>query len=127
MRNHVQIVGESLGDVAGLASTFNPREFAVTVSENPAPIEYLLGDSGRSPEAVIVLLSGRENIGDVLSLHARHPATSFLYLSPQFPPSAAFARVVARDGGAILRATESPVVIAASLISLMFQREPASA
>jgi hypothetical protein len=127
MRNHLRIIGESLGDIAGLASPFNPREFAVTVSETPAPSEYLLGDSDRPCEAVIVLLSGRENIADVLSLHACHPATSFLYLAPQFPPSAAFARVVARNGGAILRATESPVVIAASLISLMFQREPAPA
>jgi hypothetical protein len=127
MRNHLRIIGESLRDIAGLSPMFNRQEFTVTVSETPAPIDYLLGDSGRPSEAVIVLLSGRENIADVLSLHACHPRTSFMYLAPQFPPSAAFARVVARNGGAILRATESPVVIAASLISLLFQREPASA
>jgi hypothetical protein len=126
MRNHVQIVGESLSKISGLAFLFNTSEFAVTVSETASPFDYLLTALPRRPEALIVSLTGRENIADLLSLHAGYPESAFVFLARQFPPSAAAARVVARHGGAILRETESPLVIAATMVMLLSQRRVAS-
>jgi hypothetical protein len=126
MKNHFQIVGESLSEISGLAFLFNTNEFAVTVSQAPSPSDYLLTPSPRRPEALIVSLTGSESIADVLSLHASYPESAIVFLARQFPPSAAAARVVARHGGVILRVTESPLVIAATMIMLLAQRRVAS-
>jgi hypothetical protein len=127
MRSHIQIIGESLREIAGLVSLFNPNEFAVTISEAPVPFEHLLAGPAGPPEAIIIRLTGKENIADFLSLHALYTKSAFVYLAAQFPPPAAVARVVARNGGVMLSVTESHLVTAATLIALMYQRQPASA
>jgi hypothetical protein len=118
----VLLVGEDVSRLTEISRQFDPTTYATTISETGQSLRYLLQPHSTEPGAIILALNGRENVADLSDLFERYPETVFLFLAPDFPPRAAIARVVARNAAAILRLSESPAVIAATLIALQFQK-----
>ena len=117
-RPHVLLAGESIADLVPLVA-LGAGCWSHDIVESSRPIEHLLALPPTSPDAAVVALSGRENVADLGSLIGSFPTARFVLLYPEFPPPAALARTVRRHGGVILRRTEAPAVIVATLVALL--------
>jgi hypothetical protein len=118
MNPTVVIAGSDLVRLVGLAVGLGATG-APTMIETPDPVARLTTRPLHFGDAAVLLLTGRENIGDLLAMFKANAGVRSVLLSPACPPHAAVARVVAQHNGAVLPATESPVVIAATLIALL--------
>jgi hypothetical protein len=127
VKREVLILGPSLPELVDISVQLGPASYTTIVAETRAPFEYMSPPGGQAPDGVIMKLNGRENVAEFRSLLNRYPRTSFVFLAAEFPPHAAIARVVSQHSAAILRASESPLAIVATLIALIYQKQGASA
>jgi hypothetical protein len=127
MRREIVLAARNVKDVVDLSLQFNPGEFATTFVEAESPLEPLIESAGRQAAGMIIRLTGEENYADFLALVSAYPVTCFVFLAPEFPPHAAVAKLVSRNRGTMLRTTDTPVVVVATLMSLMYQNQPALA
>jgi hypothetical protein len=121
----VVIAGDDLPRLMSLAAGIRSAFSVTWTIETNRPIERLL-DLAAPPAAVVLYLTGRENVADIRFLAARFPSTAFIFMSREWPPHAAMARAAA-VGGVVLRRNESAIVVSAALISLLAQGRAASA
>jgi hypothetical protein len=115
---HVLLAGQCLSDLLTLTA-LNPREWCYEVIETDRAVEALIRPPCPQADIAVVCLTGRENVGDLTRLLDGCPDTRFLFLYPAFPPSAALARLISRHRGVILRSSETPVVIVATVVALL--------
>jgi hypothetical protein len=127
MKREVVILGPNLADLVDISVQLGPASYTTVVAETPSPFAYLTKAGTPDSDGVILKLNGRENVADFRSLLERFPRTSFVFLASEFPPHAAVARVVSQYSAAILRASESPLAIVATLVALIYQKQGASA
>jgi hypothetical protein len=123
LQTAVLLVGEQLPALVDIALQFDPASYATVVVQSARPLEHLLQPHSTEPAGVILALTGGENVADLQALLNAYPQTTFVFLAPAFPPRAAVARVVAEHGASILRASESPLTIVATMVMQMYQRQ----
>jgi hypothetical protein len=121
-RSDILLVGEEMAPLVEVSLQLDRAAYAISIALVRCPLDYLLQHPSRQPDGVIVLLTGNENVADFRAGCAAYPESTLVFLANHFPPRPAIARVVDQYYGAILRTTESPLTIVASLVALMFQR-----
>jgi hypothetical protein len=122
VKTDILFVGTEMGPLVEVSSQLDVATYAVAIAEAPRPFDYLLKHGSHKPAGVIVRLSGNENVADFRAVCAAYPESTLIFLADRFPPGPAVARVVDQYHGAILRATESRLIVVASLVAMMFQR-----
>jgi hypothetical protein len=113
------IIDNDRQDLMRLVVAFRGTPYRVTAVESAQPLQAATRLARREPAALVVLLSGRENVVDMRTLVEACRRTRLLFLVAEMPPSAAMARIVRSAGGLILSASESPIVIVATLITML--------
>ena len=122
VKSDILFVGKEMGPLVEVSSQLDRATYAIGIAEAPRPFDYLLKHRSRQPAGVIVRLSGIENIADFRAVCSSYSESTLVFLADRFPPRPAVARVVDQYHGAILRATDSPLAVVASLVALMYQR-----
>jgi hypothetical protein len=122
VKTDILFVGKEMGPLVEVASHLDPAAYAIAIAEAPRPFDYLLKHGSHQPAGVIVRLSGNENVADFRAVCSAYLESTLVFLADRFPLRPAVARVVDQYHGAILRATESPLAVVASLVALMYQR-----
>jgi hypothetical protein len=122
VKTDILFVGKEMGPLVEISSQLDGATYAIAIAEAPRPFDYLLRHRSHQPAGVIVCLSGNENVADFRAVCSAYPESTLVFLADRFPPRPAVARVVDQYHGAILRATESPLAVVASLVALIFQR-----
>ena len=121
-KSEILFVGRDMEPLVGVSLQLDRATHAISIAQVPRPFDYLLKHRSRQPDGVIVRLADKENVADFRAICSAYPESTLVFLSDRFPPRPAVARVVDQYHGAILRATESPLAVVASLVALMFQR-----
>jgi hypothetical protein len=119
MKQEVIIAGRDLRSLAALALGLGGGFGSPSLVESPHPVDDLAHRPRPEASAIVVYLTGKENVGDLLSMFRANSASRFLLLAPSYPPDGAVARVVAQYRSAILPAEASCVVVMATLIALL--------
>jgi hypothetical protein len=119
MRRTIALVGRELSELSALAIGIGPAVGSIVLIQAPNPVSRLTESPLPEDAAAIIFLDGTENVGDLLGLLKANPNLPLLLLTPEFPPHASTARLVAQHGGTFLPADESPVVITATLVALL--------
>jgi hypothetical protein len=120
-RLNVLVARDSHGKVGPVASAlltsgvFNVSVYGVcALSRLP---DFISDDT----HGVVLLLSDRDDSVDPRELVSRFPETAFLFVAPRKPAPSALARLADALGTGLVTADEAPVVIAATLTSLLAQ------
>jgi hypothetical protein len=119
MKQEVAIAGSDLRTLVALAVTLGDAFGSVSLAESPRPVDDLALHPRPEASVIVIFLTGKENVGDLLSMFRVHPGIPFLLLARSYPPDGAVARVVTQYRGAILPAHASPLVVIATLIALL--------
>jgi hypothetical protein len=118
----VFLLGNDLAYLTELSNELRSVSRSVVISAAPRPVRRALSGDFGDPAVALVCLDGSENIGDVRQLLSEHPATTFLFLSRTSPPRSSMAHAVRSAGGEIMSSQDKPIVIAATVITLLAQR-----
>jgi hypothetical protein len=119
MKTKVVIIGPSLESLLQISLLLDKRSYSIFVIEAKEPVGRLLLDGTGDPDAVVLHLTGSENVVDLRRLFDVLPHTRFLFLVKQLPLHAAVARIIASNGSTVLRSDESPVFAVATLVALL--------
>jgi hypothetical protein len=119
MRPSLLLAGDDITLLGRLMSMLDPTAFEAYLLADALAVHNLAHSEMPESELTLIVLDGTENLADVRSLLAAHRDTRFLFLAPDYPPTAALARVVAAHGGAVLPKSEAPVVVAATLVAML--------
>jgi hypothetical protein len=119
MRPSVFLAGDDLSLLSRLTAALDPAAFEAYLLADGRAVRHLLHDEMPASELALFVLDGSENVAEVRSLMAAHRSTRFLFLTPEYPPSPALARVVAANRGALLPKSEQPIVVAATLVAML--------
>jgi hypothetical protein len=117
------MVGEDMGPLVEVSQHLHGPSYAVSIAQSARPLDYLLAHASGKPEGVIVRLKGTENVADLRSAVSAYSKSTFVFLTTDYPPRPAVARIVEQSGGALLSASESPLTVVATLIALIFQKK----
>jgi hypothetical protein len=124
VRAYVLLAGPSLDPLLQLSLLLDKRFYSVFVIEAKHPVRRLLLEGAGDPDAAVIHFVGGEDIVDLRRLLDAFPHTRFLFLVPQLPIRAAHARLIDRSGSTVLRSSESPLFVAATLVALMAETAP---
>jgi hypothetical protein len=122
-RFNVLIAGDSYDQIVPVVSALLvSRAFSLTVSELHAfsRLPDLIVDD---THAVVLFLTEVENSVELKELVSRFPETAFLFVAPRKPARAALARLADALGAGLVTADDAPVVMEATLTSLLAQHE----
>jgi hypothetical protein len=126
MKRQIALFGPALAPLLELSLLLDKHEYSVFVVEAKRPIERLL-EGATSTDALIVYLSGDENVVDLQRALDASTGDVVIFLAPHFPMRAALARIMNKYGATVMRGDERPLFIIATLIALMTGRFGASA
>ncbi len=99
------------------------RGMPVTIVDSGAhPLAHALGAVRQQPAALLVLLNGDENVVSLRTILAAAPATRFVFVAREMPLRSTLSRIVHEYGGVVVSARERPIVIAATVISILAQQ-----
>lgn len=118
----VIIVDSDPRELMELTVALNAMRFGVTAIEPLVPLTAATRLARQCPAAMVVALSGDENLAEVRSLLERAHQTKIVFLVPAMPPKAALVRIVNEHGATVLAQEEAPLVLAATLVALLAQR-----
>jgi hypothetical protein len=121
VKKRMIIACRRLASALELSLQVDKSQYSVVIVEAEKPLTRVLDDS-TSPDAAIVELTGRENAAELAGLLDGHAQTRFVFLASEFPPHAAIARIVRRNGSTILRREDEPIFVVANLIALLAGR-----
>jgi len=120
MAENVVVVDADQTRAMQLAMRLAATHYSVTVADaTTSALAAARRYAPQRPAAMVCAMTGLENVVEVRSLIESSPATRFVLLAPEFPPSAALARIVNARGGVLLWAEESPVVVASTLVAML--------
>jgi hypothetical protein len=119
INDEVLIIDTDIRRLMQLVVAFRGTPYSVSAVESIRSVGTAARMAARDPDALVVRLDGRENVVEIRTLLESCPGTRLLFLVPEMPPSAAVARVVRSCGGAILAASESAIVVVATVVSLL--------
>jgi hypothetical protein len=122
----VVLVGADVDRLMALSLALGARAYEVTILRSDEPLLDALSYPG-APAAMLVSLTGHENVAEIRALLSARPATRFLLLTPRRPPSAAVARIVRTHGDVILPVDEPDLIVVATLIAVNAKRGSAGA
>ena len=125
MKREIILAGTDLDRLAALSVALSGKQYDVTIVQGQEPVADVLRLQAK-PTALLVALNGSENVVDVRTLVSRFNGAAILLLTPDRPPSAAFARIVRSAGGAILPVDEPDIVIIATLVAMNAHRSDVS-
>jgi hypothetical protein len=119
MKPALLLAGEDVTLLGELAAALNPSEYSPYVLADGRAVRHFV--HGRMPEAkgAVLVLDGTENIAELRALLDAHASTRFVFLSSDYPPSPAVARVVASHAGAVLPLASDAIVVAATLVAML--------
>ena len=117
VRPHVALAGPDLTAMLELSAQLGVS-MSPTVIEAPQPVQSLLRQPVHAA-AVVLQLTGSENVVDLRALLQSHQGIRFMFLAPSFPPHAAVARIIAEYGGTVLPAQGASIIAAATLVALL--------
>ena len=126
MRNdrklHVVVAGESYRAVFPLVTKLvatNAFNVSVYGSRHADQIaDYIAPDT----DAVVLFLTDSDNVFELRELLSKFATQAFVLVDANNPPRAALARLADSFGAALARADEGPVIVTATLTSLLAQR-----
>lgn len=120
-RPNVLMVGPYAEMVPILNAVLSAGNFAITVCEamHLDAVHRLISDD---TDAAIVFLTDRHSAVDIRELVQQRPDVRLLLVIPTKPPRAAIARVANEIGAAIVSYDEGPLIIVATLFSMLAQR-----
>ncbi|HYM14225.1 MAG TPA: hypothetical protein VEZ14_01540 [Dehalococcoidia bacterium] len=103
-----------------LNAVLSSGAFGITVSEAARldAVPRLISDN---TDAAIVFLTDWHNAAELRELVQQCPSVRFLLVTPTKPPRAALARAVSELGAAIVSCDEGPLIIVATLLSMLAQ------
>jgi hypothetical protein len=127
VKKQIVIAGPVMSSLVDLSLLLDKSTYSVFLIEARRPTQRLLVEGAGDPDAMVVYLSGEENVVDLRRLLDAYPGTRFLFLAPAFPPHAAISRIAMRYGATLLRQEEGPLVVVATLVALMASISGASA
>ena len=120
MSNTVFLVDDDHARAMTLAMRLAATRYPVTVADTVlGPLRSARRCAAQQPAAIVYAMTGLENVVEVRNLLEASAATRFVLLAPEFPPSAALARIVNARGGVLLWAEESPLVVASTLVAML--------
>ena len=123
-RGSLILAGPDLRRLAELSAQLGSLALTPILAQTESPLGYLT-DAPDELSAAIACLTGLENVGDFHQLFALRGGLPVVFLALQFPPPPSVARLVAAHGGQVLAADENAVVVAATLLALIYQRQSA--
>lgn len=121
MKLHILLAGPVLPQLAAVSAKLDAHEFSTTLLASPRPLARVLSDESDTA-ALIVYLAGNETLMDFHDLFDARPGTAVVFLLDSFPPPAAIRRLVDRNAAVLLRSGECPLVVVATLVSLLAQQ-----
>jgi hypothetical protein len=127
MKKQIVIAGPAMSSLVELSLLLDKSEYSVFLIESKRPTQRLLLEGAGDPEAIVVFQTGEENVVDTRRLLEVYRGSRVLFLTQQFPPHAAEARIINQYGATVLRQDERPLFIIATLIALMTSAFGASA
>jgi hypothetical protein len=116
------IAGRDLGWLMAITQAAG-RTFSVTVVHQTDPVGSLRVPRDGRPSCAIVELDEHASALDLRDLFARCPGVCFLFVAPELPLRHAVARVIRERGHAVVRRSESPLVVVATAVALRTERE----
>jgi hypothetical protein len=119
MKDEIVIIERDRRPLMELVVALRGTPYEITAVESAQPMSAASKLAGERPTAMIVALTGKENVAEMRGLIDSCPRTQLLFLVPEMPPSAAISRIVRSAGGALLSREEAPIVVVATLISLL--------
>lgn len=120
MSKTVYLVDEDRARAMALAMRLAATRYHVTVGDAAfGGLRCVRRCAAKRPAAIVYAMSGLENVVEMRNLMERSPTTRFVLLAPDFPPSAALARIVNAAGSVLLWAEEAPVVVASTLVAML--------
>jgi hypothetical protein len=119
MSGTLVIAGKELSDLAALAVEMGRSLGSPVLVETSTPVDDLTKTPRREASALVVFLTGRENVGDLLSMFRANRGVPALLLSPSYPPDGAVARIVAQNLSTVLPAGTPALLIAATVVALL--------
>jgi hypothetical protein len=122
VKSNILFIGKEMAPLVAISRQLDASAYAISIAQVPCPFGYLLKPRSHQPDGIIVRVAGHENVADFRAVCSANPESTLVFLTDRFPSRPAVARVVDQYHGAILRATESPLAVVASLVALMFQR-----
>lgn len=118
-RQSIAIVAHDDAKLMRLVVAFGQMGYSVSASESHAIMGTARDVVRTSPAAMVVVLAGTENIVEIRELLTAGPATRFLFLMPDMPPTAALARLLNAHGAAVLARDDPSLVIVSTLVALL--------
>jgi hypothetical protein len=120
MSSNVCLVDDDHARAMTLAMRLAATRYPVTIADTALGVlRSATRCAARQPAAIVYAMTGLENVVEMRSLLEASAATRFVLLVPEFPPSAALARIVNAHGGLLLWAEESPLVVASTLVVML--------
>jgi hypothetical protein len=119
VKKQIVIAGPAMSALVELSLLLDKSTYSVFLIEARRPTDRLLLEGAGDPEAIVVYLNGEENVVDIRRLLDAYADARCLLLVPDFPPSPAISRIAASFGAALMRQSESPLVVVATLVTMM--------
>ena len=119
MRPSVLLAGEDIAALAAITIVLDPRSLALHLVETPGTLRPLTSASLLHVDLAVMALDGSENIVEMTTILETHRATRFVFLTPDYPPSPAMARVCTRHGAVLFSIDEEAVVVGATIVAML--------
>lgn len=118
-RESVAIAGSDYDEAMTLVVALRQMGYSVIVSESRAILRTAHDLARCEPAAMVVSLSGAENVVEIRELLSIDVATRFLFLMPSMPPSAALTRLMNAHGAAIVAREDPTLLVVSTLVALL--------
>ena len=122
----IRIVTRDATFAMSLAVALRSSPYDVTVVDpGDVPLAEVArhGASTATVAAAVVELTGPETVIELRTLLRSWPETRCLFVVRTMPLRATLARIISQNGGVILSKDEQPIVITATLITMMMDLE----
>jgi ActR/RegA family two-component response regulator len=122
MRPSLLLTGEDIAALAAITAVLDPRSIATHLVEMPRALRHLARAPLPRVDVVVLALDGSENIAEMRTILDMHPDARFVFLTPDYPPSPAVARVCAQHGAVVFPCEEEPIVVGATIVAMLATR-----
>ena len=118
-RQSIALVDSDCAELMRLAVAFGQMGYSVSAAESRAITSTARDIVRTSPAAMVVALSGTENVVEIRELLTTAPTTRFLFLLQDMPPTAALARLINAHGAAALAKDDPSLLVVSTLVAML--------
>jgi len=119
MKPSILLAGEDIAALAAVTTVIDPRSVSTHLVATPRALRDLASASLPRIHVVVLALDGSENIAEMRTILDTHPGSRFVFLTPEYPPAPAVARVCAQHGAVLFPCEEEPIVVGATIVAML--------